>query len=207
MLSMIERHTRQPIEKMAIPNDHLIQTAREARFLTKISERLQHDNLSPYKRIIATYLENNPEASVEDVSAVLALMCHNDRPWRQEMEFPKTVSKPVKEGRTRVNFENSAYSGRGKPSLTGKKFSSTKNSAQELFRIDVGRIHGVKPGNIVGAIANEAGLQSRHITGVKVNDDHSMVCLPRGIDAATVSNLSKAWVCGRQLKLTSLGAV
>ena len=77
---------------------------------------------------------------------------------------------------------------------------------QELFRIDVGRVHGVKPGNIVGAIANEAGLQSRFITGLKIHDDHSTVRLPKGMAKEIFQDLNKAWVCGRQLKLTSLGA-
>ena len=64
----------------------------------------------------------------------------------------------------------------------------------------------MKPGNIVGAIANEAGLQSKFITGLKINDDHSTVRLPKGMDKAAFQNLNKAWVCGRQLKLTSMGA-
>lgn len=71
-----------------------------------------------------------------------------------------------------------------------------------MFRLDVGKVHGVKPGNIVGAIANEAGLQSKHITGLKILDDHSIVRLPKGMPKEIVSGLTKAWVCGRQLKLT-----
>ena len=77
---------------------------------------------------------------------------------------------------------------------------------QELFRIDVGRVHGVKPGNIVGAIANEAGLESRYITGLKIHEDHSTVRLPKNLAKELMQGLNKAWVCGRQLKLTSLGA-
>lgn len=60
----------------------------------------------------------------------------------------------------------------------------------------------MKPGNIVGAIANEAGLQSRHITGLKIHDDHSTVRLPKNMPKEAVNDLTKAWVCGRQLNLT-----
>jgi ATP-dependent RNA helicase DeaD len=67
-------------------------------------------------------------------------------------------------------------------------------------------VHGVKPGNIVGAIANEAGLQSRLITGLKINDDHSLVRLPKGMAKDVLLRLNKAWVCGRQLNLKSLEA-
>ncbi|MGK4422671.1 DbpA RNA binding domain-containing protein, partial [Klebsiella pneumoniae] len=45
----------------------------------------------------------------------------------------------------------------------------------ETFRLEVGHAHGVKPGNIVGAIANEAGLEGRHIGHVDIREDHSFV--------------------------------
>jgi ATP-dependent RNA helicase DeaD len=77
---------------------------------------------------------------------------------------------------------------------------------QELFRLEVGRVHGVKPGNIVGAIANEAGLQSRFITGLKIHDDHSTVRLPKGMSKEVFQDLNKAWVCGRQLKLSVINS-
>lgn len=70
----------------------------------------------------------------------------------------------------------------------------------------MGKIHGVKPGNIVGAIANEAGLQSRYITGLKIHEDHSTVRLPKGMPKEVMKDLTKAWVCGRQLNLTLIGS-
>ncbi len=78
---------------------------------------------------------------------------------------------------------------------------------EELFRLDVGRMHGVKPANIVGAIANEGGLQSRFITGLKINEDHSTVRLPSSMPKEAVTGWKRAWVCGRRLKLKSLGDV
>ncbi len=74
----------------------------------------------------------------------------------------------------------------------------------ETYRIEVGRVHGVKPGNIVGAIANEGGLNSRHITGLKIHEDYSTVCLPKGMPKDVCHDLTKARVCGRPLKLTPL---
>src|SRR5258708_19071905 len=57
--------------------------------------------------------------------------------------------------------------------------------AMETFRIEVGLQHGVKPGNIVGAIANEAELDSQYIGRVQIFDDHSLVELPEGIPKET----------------------
>src|SRR3546814_7793868 len=51
----------------------------------------------------------------------------------------------------------------------------------ETFRIEVGHVHGVQPGNIVGAIANEADLESRYIGRIDIRDDYSLVDLPEGM--------------------------
>ena len=128
--------------------------------------------------------------------------------------MPKST-RPAKEGRCRegdfkANRGSNAAANRGsdKPRADrGERRGFREDHSQELFRIDVGRVHGVKPGNIVGAIANEAGLQSRYITGLKIHDDHSTVRLPQGMSKEVFQGLNKAWVCGRQLKLTSLGVV
>jgi len=75
----------------------------------------------------------------------------------------------------------------------------------ETFRIEVGETHGVKPGNIVGAIANEAGLDSKNIGRVDIRDDHSLVDLPEGMPAEIFKHLKKVWVSGQQLRISRGG--
>src|SRR5262249_53858061 len=75
----------------------------------------------------------------------------------------------------------------------------------ETFRIEVGHDHGVKPGNIVGAIANEAGLDAKHIGRVDIRDDHSFVDLPDGMPSDVFKHLKKVWVSGQQLRITRGG--
>jgi ATP-dependent RNA helicase DeaD len=75
----------------------------------------------------------------------------------------------------------------------------------ETFRIEVGHAHGVKPANIVGAIANEAGLDAKHIGRVDIRDDHSFVDLPEGMPSDVFKLLKKVWVSGQQLRITRGG--
>lgn len=200
MLTNIERHTRQRIEKMAVPNDYSIQQARQRRFIDNITQRLQHENLPAYREIIQSLLKEDSTSAI-DVAAALALLLNQDKPWQQKISLPKP-ERVVKEARTsRAPSSKSERS--AEHSTEHKKYR--EGYPQELFRLEVGRIHGVKPGNIVGAIANEAGLQSRYITGLKIHEDHSTVRLPKGMAKEIFQDLNKAWVCGRQLKLTSLG--
>jgi ATP-dependent RNA helicase DeaD len=79
-----------------------------------------------------------------------------------------------------------------------------KDDELETYRIEVGSRHGVKPANIVGAIANEAGLDSAHIGRVEILEEHSLVDLPLGMPKQIFRDLRKAWVCGRQLQITPL---
>ena len=74
----------------------------------------------------------------------------------------------------------------------------------ERFRVAVGYRHGVKPGNIVGAIANEAQLESRYIGHIEIFEDFSTVDLPAGMPAPTMRDLRNAWVCQQRLAIERL---
>jgi len=72
----------------------------------------------------------------------------------------------------------------------------------ETFRIEVGSAHGVQPKNIVGAIANEAGIDSKHIGRIDIRDDHSLIDLPETMPVEIFRHLKKVWVSGQQLRIT-----
>ena len=204
-LSTVERHTRQRIEKIDVPNDHVIQIAKQRQFMNNISTRLQHEHLVSYRHIIEDFLKENEDVSVVDVAAALALISNNDKPWK--VTLPKlAIERSVKSPIRTKEFEKRSTRQPMNAAAGSDRKRYRDDASQEQYRIDVGRIHGVKPGNIVGAIANESGLEGRQITGLKINDDHSFVCLPKGMTKEAVLGLNKAWVCGRQLKLKSLSA-
>ncbi|HET8942505.1 MAG TPA: DEAD/DEAH box helicase [Rudaea sp.] len=76
----------------------------------------------------------------------------------------------------------------------------------ETYRIEVGKAHNVQPGNIVGAVANEAGLDSKHIGRIEIREDHSLIDLPEGMPREIFTHLKKVWVSGQQLRITRAGA-
>jgi ATP-dependent RNA helicase DeaD len=75
----------------------------------------------------------------------------------------------------------------------------------ETFRIEVGHAHGVQPKNIVGAIANEADLDSQYIGRIDIRDDHSLVDLPSGMPQEVFQQLKKVWVAGQRLDISRAG--
>lgn len=78
---------------------------------------------------------------------------------------------------------------------------SAPEFGMETYRIEVGHAHGVKPANIVGAIANEAGLESRYIGRIDIHDSHSVLDLPADMPGDVLQHLKKVWVSGQQLQM------
>lgn len=195
MLNIIERHTNAKITKIQIPNDDIVNQARKQRFLANIQKRLDNSELNNYRKILAKFIQDNPDISELDVAAALALMVNNDKSL--SVNLPPVVNNDRK-------FESANPRARkGKPVQEGgRRFSNNEDS--KLYRIDVGRKHGVKPGNIVGAIANESGINSRQITALQIHDYYSTVKLPKDLTNDKVRALTRAWVCGRQLNLSAL---
>jgi ATP-dependent RNA helicase DeaD len=72
----------------------------------------------------------------------------------------------------------------------------------ERYRIEVGSKHGVQPKNIVGAISNETGLESKHIGRIDINHDFSFVDLPFGMPKQVFTLLKKTWVASRRMSIT-----
>ena len=72
----------------------------------------------------------------------------------------------------------------------------------ERFRLEVGYNHDVKPGNIVGAIANEAGVESEYMGRIIINDDHSLIDLPEGMPKEIFKDLQKTRVMGQALRIS-----
>ena len=81
----------------------------------------------------------------------------------------------------------------------------TPDEGKSTFRIEVGYDHGVKPGNIVGAIANEAGLDAKHIGRIEIFEDHTLLDLPDGMPADVMTHLKTVWCAGQQLRITRDG--
>tara|TARA_B100001996_G_scaffold34411_1_gene25762 strand:+ start:375 stop:605 length:231 start_codon:yes stop_codon:yes gene_type:complete len=71
----------------------------------------------------------------------------------------------------------------------------------DRFRVEVGHRDRVKPGNLVGAIANETGLKGRMIGRIRIFEDHSLVDLPKQMPEQVFNALKKVKVMNRELQI------
>jgi ATP-dependent RNA helicase DeaD len=107
---------------------------------------------------------------------------------------------PTEKSRTPESFAVAEPGADSAPSR--KPRAKSASSLMETFRVEVGSVHGIKPGNIVGCIANEAGIEGVHIGRVDIREDHSFVDLPEGMPKQIFKDLQKVRVAGRELRIS-----
>ncbi len=214
MLRAIERATNQPIEPMELPSVATINEVRIEKFKQQITETLQSEDLKLFRQLVEDY-ERAMNVPAIEIAAALAKMARGDVPLL--LEPPKREERPAKayEPRERGDArpareprgEREPHGERAERPFREKKerVERTAEPGMETFRIEVGYQHGVKPGNIVGAIANEAGLDSKHMGRIEIFDDHSLVDLPEGMPKEILKHLKTVWCAGQQLRITRDG--
>jgi ATP-dependent RNA helicase DeaD len=127
------------------------------------------------------------------------------RPHPAREQAPRR-ERPAEEGaaRERVRFNDPTVRVK-RPERAETRAAEHAGAGTLRYRIEVGRTHGAEAKHIVGAIANEAGLDSRYIGRLTINDEYSTVDLPDGMPKEIFQHLRKVRVRGRQLQLSVLG--
>ncbi len=190
MLRAIEKATRQKIEPLELPSTETVNNKRIADFKQRISDTLAADELEFMEGLLEQYQREHDVPPLE-IAAALAKMMLSDRSLLLEPERKKSRTEPAK----------AVSPGKEKPV---KRKQKKIPEGMERFRIEVGHDHGVKPGNIVGAIANEAGLDSKYIGHIDIHDQYSLVELPVGMPKEIFQDLKKTRVCSRPLRIARL---
>ena len=83
--------------------------------------------------------------------------------------------------------------------------ASKSKMPMETYRVEVGSEKGVEPRHLVGAIANEAGLEPEFIGSIHIEKDHALVDLPKGMPPETLDHMQTVWACGAQLRMKPAG--
>lgn len=216
MLKNIERATKQPIEHMQLPSKQDINSLRIERFKTKISEALEpHEYSEQYREIIEQYQQEHDIPAIEIATALVKLsqgqtpLFVKDEPPRKKRDRGDRNDDHGGGRRDRQDRSPRDRNRRGNDRDRSREprpdqAQEALNEGMERFRLEVGRKHNVKPGNIVGAIANEAEIDSQYIGRIVINEDHSTVDLPEGMPKEVFKILKKSWVSGQQLRIAKI---
>ena len=210
MLRAIEHATRQAIEPMKMPSTEDINQHRMTKFKERIRETMMGEELEIYVNLVNELIEEDSADPLE-LAAALAKLVQGDQPLLLDDSVTEPASDRAGREFERRDFGDRAprdFGDRGDrparrmPSLEPRPLKDNPDVEMERYRVDVGAHHGVKPGQIVGAIANEANIESRFIGNIDIADDFSTVDLPKGMTADVLEVIKKARVCQRPLMIT-----
>ncbi len=208
MLQAIERATRQRIEEMPLPGVDAVNARRIERFRARLdavfADTGNADTLALYQRVLEEYQEQHALAP-QAIGAALTLLLHGGEPLllRPDRELPRP-----KKIRADEPFSGSEQDSERRPPRSRNPEPSAQWTGAEpeleSYRVEVGNALGIKAGNLVGAIANEASIDSKFIGRIKIHDDYSTVDLPVGMPREILELLKRVRVGGQPLNISRL---
>ena len=233
MKQTIERATGKSIDQMEMPSTDEINKQRIEKFKLRINQTIENENLSFYQSLVESYTTDNAEHTPAQMAAALAHLLQGDVPFLQPVSSRRSDRDHTHNSSSASGRERSDRTDRNRnrpdknrdrnsakernndrparhetdhrpPKQHEKQNHDKPKIPMERFRIEVGQMHDVQASNIVGAIANEAGLESQFIGTVKIHDKYSTVELPEGMPKAIFKDLKKVWVCGQKLQISKL---
>jgi len=209
MLSTIERVNRNKIEQIQLPSADDVNAKRRERFKARILENLDGVDIEIYRAIVAELLEEHGELDAVALAAAIAQMSQGEkRLYMQEVVRPKRERRE-RDDNGRGDRRDDPRRERRSVDLSEvdkapMPLKDNTDVPMQRFVIEVGYRDGVKPGNIVGAIANEADIESKYIGHIEIYDDFATVDLPEGMPVDVMEHLRKSRIASRAMNIQEI---
>ena len=208
MLAGLERAAGQPIEPMEVPANATINQSRLDRLRQRLTDAVTTPPGEEEERALLAELLQRVAGELACPPERLALaalqLSLGGRPLLRHGEDSLAIGSGDRRERPRRTDgrpDGRPDGGRPEGRPQGRD-DQPPEAHMERFRIEVGWRDRVRPGNIVGAIANEAGLDGRSIGRIRIFDSHSLVDLPKGMPQDVFSDLSRLRVMNKELQIS-----
>ncbi|MDY3126625.1 MAG: DEAD/DEAH box helicase [Corynebacterium sp.] len=210
MLRSIERVTNARLEEMDLPSVDEINNKRKEKFAAKITESLGDSQVELFRGLVRKYSETN-NVAMYDIAAALAVKLQGGADFLMK---DQPVSK--RDRRERDRFErDDRRDRRGDRGDRGGRFRDRDDRGRgdrgrgerradgdfDTYRLDVGKRQNVRPGAIVGAIANEGGLSSKDFGRITIAVGHTLVDLPKNLDPSVLDRLRDTRISGQLINI------
>ena len=198
MLVAIEKATRHRIREMRLPTREDIAERRVEQFKELVMNTLEAEELSFYREFVQ-HLGKEKNLAPLDIASALTFLAQKDRPL-VPAERP-SYAEAYDDGRdSRKHADRS-----DRPERSGEKRERPHREYDDsgsLYRIEVGRNDGVAPKDIVGAIANEAGIPGKSIGHIKIYDEFCTVSLPADMPPQTLKRMERIFIMGKPINIS-----
>ncbi|MDO5670597.1 MAG: DEAD/DEAH box helicase, partial [Corynebacterium sp.] len=203
MLRSIERATNAPLTEMELPTVDEVNESRKAKFKDSITEALESKQIDLFRGMIKSYAEEH-DVPIEDVAAALAAQAQAGNEFlmkeapqeRRRDRFDRDDRRGGRDDRRGGRFDRDDRGDRGE-----RRSRFDRDGDFTTYRLDVGKRQHVRPGAIVGALANEGGLTSKDFGRITIAVDHTLVELPKDMDPGVLDRLSDTRISGQLINI------
>jgi ATP-dependent RNA helicase DeaD len=219
-LRLIEKVTKQAIEVVDLPAAKDLNLKRIATFKTELASTISTEDISAYNKLITEYAAESG-ADLLTIAAALAHLARKGQPlYVREMKVDAGAkrdfgtrdrdfgSRNERGGNSRgersggkFDRERRPSDDRGERPSKNRRAGGRPASGMQRFQLAVGAEDGVRPSNIVGAIANESGISGRDIGPIDIRSNFTLIDLPSDMPNSAIQILRRTWVAGKQLKI------
>ncbi|NLA55056.1 MAG: DEAD/DEAH box helicase [Corynebacterium humireducens] len=204
MLRSIERATNAPLEEMELPTVDEVNESRKEKFADSITASLESRQIDVFRTLVKRYSEEK-DVPMEDIAAALAsqaqagedFLMKEAPPERRRERFDRDDRRG---GRfDRDDRRGGRFEDRGERRERGSRFD--RDGDFTTYRLAVGKRQHVRPGAIVGALANEGGLTNKDFGRITIAIDHTLVELPKDMDPGVLDRLSDTRISGQLINI------
>ena len=197
MLRNIERVTGQRVPQQALPTVADLRARRLDVTTATLRESILEEELESFRVVVETLSD---EFDVMDVAAAAVKLAHQAS--RGSDEDDEDIPEPrVREERPQRAGQGGGYQGGDGAPRRANRAAPSRPAPEGSTRIFVGagRIAGVRPQDLVGAIANEANIAGREIGAIQIADRFSLVDVPTSAAEKVIAALRAGSVKGRKV--------
>ena len=188
---------------MELPTNRTINKRRVARFHDQMTQAMASKELETYRSMIEQY-QREHDLPLDLIAASLAVLANGGESIlaKEHLKLPELMRHRQRENTNRRGSNRRRGPETESQGRTRRGGPAAGDAAMATYRVEVGREHNVLPGNIVGAIANEAGLGNKSIGKIRIFDRYSTVDLPAAVPSDLLDALQKVVVSGRELQIS-----
>ena len=223
LLKAIEKTVKQKIESARIPTVADLRARRMETLSAALREMLVEDDFGQYRNIAQTLAQDYDPLDVAAAAAKLAA----EATMGEESEENDISHEPQREERPRNRDDRSGGEGRKRekekrsraPDPSHSPWENTRgdkhavrddgsrapkrrresSDAMTRLVITAGEQRGVRPKDLVGAIAGEADIPGHSIGAIQIGERHSVVEVPEAVADKVIRALSKATIKGQRV--------
>ncbi|MDN5581172.1 MAG: DEAD/DEAH box helicase [Corynebacterium sp.] len=209
LLKNIERATKSKLNEIELPGVDQVNEARKKKFHASITESLKGKQVATFRDLIAEYATEN-DVEPTEIAAALAAKLQGKEPFlMEEIQEPPRRERRDRNDRGDRGDRRDGFDGQSgvhrpfKERFNKQAPTVTDRNGKSLavYRIGVGHRQRVRPGAIVGALANEGNMNSRDFGRISIFSEHSLVELPADLPRETFESLDQTRISGKLINI------